>query len=251
MVNDSLTMYVRVVATRKQMATKSKQDAKPRIPLSKDRVLRAAVELADKTGIETLTMRNLAHDLGVEAMSLYYHVANKEEMLDGMVEAIIGEIGEVAGGFERLAEGTDWKTAMRHRILSAREVMTRHQWAPGVLETRTTMSPSLLHYFDSLLGVFVHGGFSYDLAHHAMHTLGSRALGFNQELFVPDDQGPTDDENEAMLAEMASQLPFLTGMMMEIVHDDPDSTLGWCDDQTEFTFGLDLILNGLDALRDS
>jgi hypothetical protein len=103
-----------------------------------------------------------------------------------------------------------------------------------------------LLYFESLLGLFRAGGFSYDLAHHAMHALGSRALGFTQELFNPDDETVDPDKAAAMLEQMADQLPFLTGMMMEISHDDPGSTLGWCDDQTEFEFGLDLILDGLE-----
>ena len=94
------------------------------------------------------------------------------------------------------------------------------------------------------------GGFSYDLAHHALHALGSRALGFAQELFDPGD-GAGDEEGTAALAAMADQFPHLVGMMAEIAHDDPDSTLGWCDDQTEFDFGLDLILDGLDRMRQS
>ena len=93
------------------------------------------------------------------------------------------------------------------------------------------------------------GGFSYDLAHHAMHALGSRALGFTQELFEPDDVDSGEEAASEMLEQMASELPNLVGMMMEVGHDDPDSTLGWCDDQTEFEFGLDLILDGLDHQR--
>lgn len=232
------------------MATKTEPTAQPRVPLSRDRVLRAAVELADKSGIETLTMRNLAHELGVEAMSLYYHVANKEELLDGMVDFIVAELEQDLGGFEVHSDGTEWKATMRKRILTARKLMLRHRWAPRVLETRTTMSPRMLLYFDTLLGILKMGGFSYDLAHHALHTIGSRAFGFNQEMFVPDEQGASEEQNEEMLAQMAEQLPFLTGMMMEIVHDEPDETLGWCDDQTEFEFGLDLILDGLDRIRD-
>jgi hypothetical protein len=98
-----------------------------------------------------------------------------------------------------------------------------------------------------LLGVFRAGGFSYDLAHHALHALGSRALGFTGELFEPDED-TSDEDSMAMLEQMADQVPYLVGMMMEISHDDPEHTLGWCDDQTEFEFGLDLILDGLDRL---
>ncbi len=226
------------------MTTDTKDKAQPRIPLSRDRVLRAAVQLADDAGIQAVTMRKLAAELGVEAMSLYYHVANKEQLLDGMVEIIIDEIQADCGGFS-VPKDVHWKTAMRHRILTARSVMLRHPWAPGILETRTNMNPGLVMYFNTLLGIMIEGGFSYDLGHHALHALGSRALGFNQEMFVPQDDSQ-EQQNDEMLAEMAEHLPYLMGMMQEIVHDDPESTLGWCDDQTEFEFGLDLLLDGLD-----
>jgi len=107
------------------------------------------------------------------------------------------------------------------------------------------MSPVLIMYFEGLLGTLREGGFSYDLAHHAMHALGSRALGFRQELFQPDDDAD-DEANDAMLEEMAEYLPYLVGMLTEIAHEDPDSTLGWCDDEAAFLFALDLILDGLE-----
>ncbi len=228
------------------MVSKAEPITEPRLPLSRERVLAAAVELADTDGIEALTMRNLAGALGVEAMSLYYHVANKEALLDGVVETIIGEIEDELGGFDVVKGERDWKRVLRHRILTARRVLLRHPWAPAVIETRTTMTPTLLRYMDTLLGILIEGGFSNDLGHHAMHALGSRALGFNQELFAPDDASEGDEEATAMLAELGPQIPYIVGMMVEVAHDDPDSTLGWCDDQSEFEFGLDLILNGLE-----
>ena len=220
-------------------------DPEPRIPLSRDRVLRAAVELADEEGIAALTMRRLAGRLRVEAMSLYYHVANKEALLDGVVDTLITEIEHDLGGFDVESGLTDWKTELRHRILTARQVMLRHRWAPAVIETRTSMTPALLRYMDSVLGILLEGGFSTDLGHHAMHALGSRALGFNQELFAPD-ESDQDDDGMALLGELAPQLPYLIRMLSDVSHDDPDSTLGWCDDQTEFEFGLDLMLDGLE-----
>ena len=230
------------------MVTETEPVAQPRVPLSKERVLRAAVTVADEGGIESLTMRRLAEQLGVEAMSLYYHVANKEAVLDGVVEALMREIEEETGGFEVPGEDVDWKSAMRQRILSARAVMLRHPWAPGVFETRTRMGPSIVMYFEGMLGLMRKGGFSYDLAHHGMHALGSRVLGFSQELFKPD-SAEADAEAQEMFDHMLDQLPYLAGMMTEIAHEGPDSTLGWCDDQTEFEFGIDLILDGLDRLR--
>ncbi|MGI5149785.1 TetR/AcrR family transcriptional regulator [Plantactinospora sp. CA-294935] len=231
------------------MASQAEPGAEPRIPLSRERVLRAAVDVADSGGIESLTMRRLAEHLGAEAMSLYYHVANKEDVLDGVVDVIATEINEVVDRIDVPASGADWKKAVRQRILSAREVLLRHRWAPGVFETRTNTSPAVLRYYDALLGLMRDGGFSYDLAHRALHALGSRALGFTQELFDPNSGAGSADPAAAM-AEMAGQFPHLVGMLTEIAHDDPDSTLGWCDDQSEFEFGLDLILDGLDRIRE-
>jgi AcrR family transcriptional regulator len=212
-------------------------------------VLRAAIKVADEGGVESLTMRRLAEELGAEAMSLYYHVANKEEVFDGIVDVIAGEINETVARIDVSAKGADWKKAVRQRILSAREVFLRHPWAPRVLETRTNTSPVVLRYFDGLVGMMRDGGFSYDLIHHSLHALGSRAIGFSQELFDPG-AGAGDADANAAMASMATQLPYLVGMMMEVAHDDPASTLGWCDDQTEFEFGLDVILDGLDRLRE-
>jgi AcrR family transcriptional regulator len=208
--------------------------------------------IADSAGIDALTMRRLAEELGAEAMSLYYHVANKEDVLDGIADAVVAEINDVVDAIIAPSAGAAWKTAVRQRILSAREVLLRHPWAPGVFETRTTTSPAVLLYHDRLVKLMRDGGFSHDLIHHALHALGSRALGFAQEVFEPSGGtggGADDAEAAAALESMASQIPHLVGMLMEVAHDDPDSTLGWCDDQTEFEFGLDLILDGLDRMR--
>src|SRR5262245_36734015 len=231
-----------------QVAARSGSRALPRAPLSRERVLRAAVKLADEGGIGSLTMRRLADEVGAEAMSLYYHVANKEQVLDGVVDVIADEINAEVDRITLPAKGARWKSVMRQRILSARKVFLSHPWAPRVFETRSTMSPAVLRYHDSLVRVMREGGFSYDLIHHAMHALGSRALGFSQELFDPGD-GAAGEAGDTAADTMVEQLPHLAAMLMEVAHDDPDSTLGWCDDQTEFEFGLDLILDGLDRMR--
>lgn len=230
------------------MAIETDTRTQPRTPLTRDRVLAAAVGVADSGGLESLTMRRLAQELGVEAMSLYYHVVNKEAVLDGIVEVVMNEIIQAVGEID--LRDDDWYGAMRRQILTARQVLLRHPWAPDVIESRTTMNPAIVQYYESLLGILRRGGFSYDLVHHAMHALGSRSLGFTQELFEPDDVGGGDDEAAlALLEQMADRVPYLVGMLSEITHDDPGSTLGWCDDQTEFEFGLDLILDGLERLR--
>jgi AcrR family transcriptional regulator len=230
------------------VVTRAEAGSQPRLPLSRERVLRAAIKIADESGIESLTMRRLAEDLGAEAMSLYYHVANKESLLDGIADAVVAEINDVVDALDTPSAGAAWKTAVRQRILSAREVLLRHRWAPRVLETRTSTGIATLLYIDGLLGLMRDGGFSYDQIHHALHALGSRALGFAQEMFEPS-AGTSDEAATAALAGLAEQIPHIVGMVMEVAHDDPDSTLGWCDDQTEFEFGLDIILDGLDRTR--
>jgi AcrR family transcriptional regulator len=224
----------------------------PRPPLTRERVLHAAVALADERGIEALTMRNLGQALGVEAMSLYNHVSNKDAVLDGVVEVVIDEVVAAVDEIGPPASPAAWKATMRSWILAAREVLLRHRWAPAVLESRTEIPPASLRYFDSLLGLMLEAGFSIDLAHHALHALGSRALGFAQDLFVPaDDENLTPDITALMIRQMAPHYPNLAELM-KVVYHDAGSTLGsGCDDQFEFEFGLDLLLDGLERLRDA
>ena len=218
-----------------------------RTPLTRQLVLEKAVEVADDGGMEALTMRRLAEALGVEAMSLYHHVANKEALLDGVANLIVEEVNDAVASCPPATGPGDWKSAMKERILAARDVMLNHKWAPSVIETRTTMLPAVLTYFHGLLEIFRAGKVSYDLAHHAMHALGSRALGFSQELFEPAPDSGDEEVSVATLQQMAEKLPLLVEMMGEIAHVDPeDQTMGWCDDQTEFIFALDLLLDGVD-----
>jgi AcrR family transcriptional regulator len=163
--------------------------------LNRDRVLRAAVALADESGIGAVSMRGLAKDLGVVPMALYKHVADKDELLDGMVDVVIGEFGPAD-------PAQDWKGRIRQRILAARRAVLRHPWARPVIESRTNRTLAVLGYMDSLAGEFRAGGFSADLTHHVMHALGNRIWGFSPELFEEprrDDQapGPQADDPQA------------------------------------------------------
>jgi AcrR family transcriptional regulator len=218
-------------------------DARPRAPLSRERVLRAAVALADEGGVESLSMRRIAQELGVVPMALYKHVANKDEMLDGMVDVVVGEV-------DPPLPGTDWKTAIRLRVLSARRALLRHPWASRVIESRTTPTPVALEYMDSMIGMFRAGGFSIDLTHHAMHAMGSRLWGFTQELFDDSaDAGP--GMGPEMARELAGRYPNITELVMAITHDEASVVGQGCDDQFEFEFALDLMLAGLERLRDT
>src|ERR671923_1196620 len=154
-----------------KVATRTETSAQGRRPLSRERVLRAAFERTDKDGIESLSMRKLAQELGVEAMSLYRHVRNKGEIVDGMIDLVFGEIGLPP-------PGVDWKTAMRQRAISAREVLARHPWAIGLMESRSTPGPATLQHHDAVIGCLRAAGFSIAMAAHAYSVLDSYIYGF-------------------------------------------------------------------------
>jgi hypothetical protein len=177
-------------------------------------------------------------------MALYKHVANKDELLDGMIDVVVGEI-------DPPVEGADWKTTMRERILSARRALLRHPWGSRVLESRGEPTPTVIAYIDSMMGVFLAGGFSIDLMHHAIHVMGSRILGFSQELFDDTSSMPADEAAE-LWAQMADVYPNIAKLIpvATATHDEGGAVVGGgCDDQFEFEFALDLILDGLERLR--
>ncbi|MEU8517052.1 TetR/AcrR family transcriptional regulator C-terminal domain-containing protein [Kitasatospora sp. NPDC048722] len=216
-----------------------------RTPLNRDRVLHAAVALADRSGHEALSMRGLAQDLGVVPMALYKHVANKEQLLDGMVDVIVGEI-------EPPAAGAHWKNAVRGRILSARRALLRHPWASRVMESRPAPTPGVLGYLDSVIGAFRAGGLSADLTHHAMHALGSRVWGFTQDLFPAPPDDADAGEPAGLPGEMAARYPHIASIAAIAAsrpHDGDSVVGGGCDDQFEFEFALDLLLDGIERLH--
>jgi AcrR family transcriptional regulator len=224
------------------MSTDIEVSAQPRSPLTRERVLRTAVALADQGGIESLSMRKLAQALDVVPMALYRHVANKDELLNALVDVVIEEI-------DPPLEGANWNTALRARILSARRALLRHPWASRLMESRKTPTPVVLAYMDSMIEMFRTGGFSLDLTHHAMHAMGSRMFGFTQELF-----NDTTDVDPAADAEMwnamAGAYPYIFEIFTAISHDDSSTVGPGCDDQFEFEFALDLMLDGLEKFKD-
>lgn len=223
-----------------EIVTKVRSDATARIPLSKDRVLRAALDLADESGSEAVSMRKVGQVLGVDAMSLYHHVQSKDDILDGIVEVVVEEI-------DLARAGTDWRSILGRQVIAARNVMRRHPWAPRVIESRTEPGAATMRYMESVLAILRDGGFSIELAHHAMHVLGSRVLGFNQDLFDDSSAGASGPEiSELMARRMAADFPRISELVMAISHE---GGLGACDDDAEFAFGLDLILEGLERLR--
>jgi AcrR family transcriptional regulator len=218
------------------MSTHTGPSAAPRLPLTRERVLATAVALADRGGIGSLSMRKLAQELGVEAMSLYHHVANKDDILDGLVDVVFGEID--------LPTGEDgWKAAMRRRAISAREALRRHPWATGLMESRPTPGAANLRHHDAVLGVLRGAGFSVELAAHAYSLLDSYIYGFAlQEASLPFHTPEEAAEvAQAIMAEFpASEYPHLTEIAVDHVLQ-PGYDYG-----NEYLFGLDLILDGLE-----
>ena len=210
--------------------------------LTRERILNAAVMLADEAGLAAVSMRRVGQDLGVEAMSLYNHVANKDDLLTGMVDVVVAEI-------ERPRIAGDWRQAVRAQARAARVVLARHPWAPPVIETRSELTPTLLGYMDGVLGILLEGGFTPELAHHALHALGSRLLGFSQELFDDSAGGAASPESGASMWRTLQDYPHLARMLGAIEHRDHRGIGSGCDDDAEFLFALDLLLDGLERLR--
>ena len=212
-----------------------------RTPLSRERVLHAAIALADERGAQELTMRKLAKELGVEAMSLYNHVANKTDLLDGMVDIVFGEI-------EAPAPAGDWKAELRRRAVSTRAALNRHRWAIGEMEGRTDHGPNNLRIHDAVLGCLRAAGFSIEMTVHAMSVQDAYIYGFALQQSDMSSETPEDFAAEAQrqMREYAASLadyPHLVEVVGGYV-----AKAGY-DYDAEFLFGLDVILDRLEQLR--
>jgi AcrR family transcriptional regulator len=225
------------------MAVRAPERAKRRTPLNRERVLRAALALADQGGFESLSMRNLAKELGVEAMSLYNHVANKDDLLDGMIDLVFGEI-------ELPPTDVDWKTAMRRRAVATREALNRHRWAIGLMEGRSSHGPANLSLHNAVLGCLRAAGFSMEMTVHAYSVQDSYIYGFALQERDMSSESADDfaaeaqrqmHEYQAVLADYPHLVEVVGGYVAKAGYDYA----------TEFLFGLDLILDGLDRLRDA
>lgn len=217
------------------MAAKNKVGTGHREPLSKDRVLQAAVFMADQGGVTSLSMRKIAEHLGVEAMSLYHYVANKSEILDGLVDLVFSEVALPS------AE-VDWKTAMRERAFAVREVLSRHPWALGLLESRSNPGPATLRHHDAVIGCLRRAGFSIEMAAHAFSVLDSYIYGFAlQEVNLPfKNAQELADVAENILQHLpVDEFPYFTEMVVD------HSLKPGYSYANEFPYGLDLILDGL------
>lgn len=223
------------------MSTTATKKAQRRVPLSRERVLDAAIKLADQGGIESLSMRKLGHELGVEAMALYYHFASKDEVLDGIVDRVHAEI-EVPSGKR------GWRSAMRQRAISARAALSRHPWASVLMESRTNPGPASLRHHDAVIGCLRRAGFSIELAAHAYSLLDTYIYGFaQQQTSLPfETGGQAADVAADILQQMPiDEYPYLAEMATQHIMKP-----GY-DYADEFEFGLSLILDGLERARRS
>jgi AcrR family transcriptional regulator len=228
------------------------EQTEARAPLSKERVLRAAVALAARDGIESLTMRKLADELGAGAMSLYHYVPNKEALLDGMVDIVFGEL-------EPAPTDVDWKTAMRRRAISMREALNRHRWAVGLMESRATPGPASFRHHNATLGCLREGGFSIEMTIQANSVQDAYIYGFAlQEKNLPADDAEeiaaVAREQARLFAEvaeaqqsaaLAEEFPYLAEVVAGHVAE-----VGY-DFTAAFEYGLDLILDALEMRRDA
>jgi AcrR family transcriptional regulator len=221
--------------------SRSEPATETRAPLSRERVLQTAVALADHHGIEWLSMRKLADELGVAAMSLYYYVPNKVDLIDGMIDIVFGEI-------EPPSIELEWKTAMRRRAVSTREALNRHRWAVGRMEGRASHGPANLRLHDAVLGCLRAAGFSVAMTVHAYSVQDAYIYGFALQETDMSSETPDDfaaeaqrqmDAYEDVLADYPHLVEVVGGHVAESGYDYA----------AEFLFGLDLILDGLEKLR--
>jgi AcrR family transcriptional regulator len=215
--------------------------AETRAPLSRERVLKTAVTLADRHGIEWLSMRKLADELGVAAMSLYHYVPHKVELIDGMIDIVFSEI-------EPPSPELDWKTAMRRRAVSTREALGRHRWAVGRMEGSTNHGPANLRLHDAVLGCLRAAGFSIEMTVHAYSVQDAYIYGFalqetDMSSETPDDFAAEAQRQMKAYEDVLADYPHLVEVVGGHVAES-----GY-DYAKEFLFGLDLILDGLDRLR--
>jgi AcrR family transcriptional regulator len=222
-----------------KMATPSDLSTKRRSPLSRERVLSAAMVLADRSGIESLTMRRLGQDLRVEAMSLYNHVTDKEDILDGIADLVFSEIAVPS-------DRDDWKIAMRLRAISAREALLRHPWARSLMQSRTNPGPATLRHHDSVIGTLREAGFTIEMAAHAFSVIDSYVYGFAQQQQNLTYNTPEEAAQvaESILQQIpADEYPHLAELIIK------HAMRPGYDYAEEFEFGLDLILDGLEETQ--
>ncbi len=219
--------------------------ATPRPALTRAGIVAVAVTLADEEGADALSMRRVADALGVVPMALYRHVADKEDLLDGLVDSVIGEFAAPAGDAETTG---DWRARVRAAAFDARHVVAHHPWARRAIETRTQRTPAVLAHMERLTQLFLDGGLSPDLTHHAMHVLGNRIWGFSPELF--NDPGHQAVRRPSLgPAPDPADYPGILAIAADARGRRPDAV--GCDEDFEFGFALDLILDAVHRLHES
>lgn len=220
----------------------------PEAPLSRDRALAAAIELADVNGLDGVSMRRLATRLGVTPMALYKHVAHKQDLLSGMLDVVVL-------AYDRPTDASDWRDAVRQRVRAARRALARHPWVRQAIESQRTRTPAVLGHMDAVAGELLTGGLAPDLVHHAMHALGHRLWGFSPEAFDDDAARPpdaplTDAERAERIAAVEAAGPSYPAIAAITVDSLRRAATGSCDEDGEFEFALDLLLDGVQRLHE-
>jgi len=215
-------------------------------PVSRDRVVAAAVAIADADGLPAVSMRSVSTRLGVVPMALYKHVANKDDLVVAMVDSLVAQFDQPGPG------AAGWQEQVRQQVLSARRVLAAHPWGRPAIEAQTTRTPQVLRHLDTLTGAFLGGGLSADPTHHAMHALGHRTWGFSPEAFQdPGSLAPPADPagREALLHAVQQTYPHIAAVALDAVGGDVDALGAGCDEQFEFEFALDLLLDAVERLH--
>lgn len=213
-----------------------------RQPLDRARIVAAATTLADSAGIEAVSMRSVSTALGVVPMALYKHVADKRDLISAMVDAAVST-------YAQPKPGTGWKAAIRERLLSAHRVLADHPWLRPAMEQATRQTPTILSHMNAVAGEFITHGFTADLAHYAMHALGHRIWGFSPEAFSGQTT-PSESPREHVAEQesFAAAFPHIAAIALDAAQWNPN---GACDEQAEFAFTLDLLLDAFERLKRS
>ncbi len=222
-----------VAATTTETRSLMAKTGTKRSPLTRDRIIAAAVAFTDENGIESLSMRKLGHELGVEAMSLYNHVADKDDILSGMVDSLFAE-------FE-MPVGEDWKSAVRVTAFSAKNVIAAHPWAVGLLSARQGMGEGTFQLMDAMMGLLLDAGYDTPTTHHAWHVIASHVMGYAfQEANSPFGDGDDHDHEASveLIRRFGDQFPSLAQVAPHLME---------CSYDEEFAFGLEIILSGIEA----
>ncbi|MGC4111612.1 MAG: TetR/AcrR family transcriptional regulator [Nocardioides sp.] len=228
------------------------RNARSTARLSREAIARAGIAIADAEGLDALSMRRLGQDLRANPMSIYHHLRDKDAVLDAMVDTVIASVDPPPSGPDPSRRGGDWRHELRSLVMAARHELKRHPWVPAVVQQRERPTEVILGHIEQVLTILRDGGCSVELSHHALHLLGSRILGFSQDLFNDSaderagDPAASGRDGAPDLEGWSVAYPHVVELAAAVTHD---GVLAGCDDEHEFTFALDVLLDGIERCR--